>query len=246
MQGAGRYAVLQDPQGAVFAIIDPENARAEPAGVPPLGSFSWHELATTDHEAAFAFYSNLFGWDAIARMDMGPLGIYLIFGQNGAQKGGIYIKPPDAPGPAHWLAYLRVPDVDASAKEAQAIGAKLCLGPMEVPDGGRIAVLTDPAGAAIAIHSTPAETRAGAEAATSTSPARARPKRKAKAKPKAKAKAKVKAKRKMPAKAAKKSAKKPAKKSPARAKPRRGAKVKTKRARAPMRRKKGKSVRRKK
>ena len=29
MQGAGRYAVLQDPQGAVFAIIDPENARPE-------------------------------------------------------------------------------------------------------------------------------------------------------------------------------------------------------------------------
>ena len=32
MQGAGRYAVLQDPQGAVFAIIDPENARPEDCG----------------------------------------------------------------------------------------------------------------------------------------------------------------------------------------------------------------------
>jgi predicted enzyme related to lactoylglutathione lyase len=273
MQGAGRYAVLQDPQGAVFAIIDPENARAEPAGVPPLASFSWHELATTDHEAAFAFYSNLFGWDAITRMDMGPLGIYLIFGQNGAQKGGIYIKPPDAPGPAHWLAYLRVPDVDVSAKEAQAVGAKLCQGPMEVPDGSRIAVLTDPSGAAIAIHSTPAEGDTSAAASTSTStstsgsaspavaPARARPKRKAKAKPtpqvktksrsKAKAKVKAKAKRKTPTKSAKKSARKSArksaKKSPTRAKPRAGAKVKIKRTRAPMRRKKkGKSVRRKK
>ena len=32
MKGAGRYAVLKDPQGALFAIIDPENARAEVAG----------------------------------------------------------------------------------------------------------------------------------------------------------------------------------------------------------------------
>ena len=73
-KGAGRYAVLKDPQGALFAIIDPENARAEYAGMPPLGAFSWHELATSDNEAAFAFYSGLFGWDAITRMDMGPTG----------------------------------------------------------------------------------------------------------------------------------------------------------------------------
>src|SRR4051812_37709762 len=68
MPGAGRYAVLRDPQGATFAIINPENPRDEVMGMPTMGSFSWHELATTDNEAAFAFYSGLFGWDAIARM----------------------------------------------------------------------------------------------------------------------------------------------------------------------------------
>ena len=112
MQGAGRYAVLKDPQGAVFAIIDPENARPEAAGTPPLGTFSWHELATTDNEAAFAFYSGLFGWDAMQRMDMGPTGIYLIFGQNGVQRGGMYIKPADMPAPPNWLPYAHVPNAD--------------------------------------------------------------------------------------------------------------------------------------
>ena len=99
MQGAGRYAVLKDPQGAVFAIIDPENARPENTGVPPLGTFSWHELATSDNEAGFAFYSQLFGWDAMTRMDMGPIGTYLIFGWNGQQRGGMYISPPSMPMP---------------------------------------------------------------------------------------------------------------------------------------------------
>src|SRR5690349_5401830 len=93
LKGAGRYAVLKDPQGANFCILDPENARAEVAGPPPIGSWAWHELATTDNEAAFAFYSSLFGWEAMARMDMGDLGVYLIFGSNGVQRGGMYLKP---------------------------------------------------------------------------------------------------------------------------------------------------------
>ncbi len=122
MQGAGRYAVLKDPQGALFAIIDPENARPEHDGIPPLGAFSWHELATSDNEAAFAFYSGLFGWDAISRMDMGPAGVYLIFGTNGVQRGGMYIKPPDWPAPPHWLPYGHVPSVDDSAGELESAG----------------------------------------------------------------------------------------------------------------------------
>jgi uncharacterized protein len=255
MKGAGRYAVLQDPQGAAFAIIDPENARAEPAGVPPLGAFAWHELATTDHEAAFAFYSNLFGWDAITRMDMGPVGIYLIFGQDNVQKGGIYIKAPDSPGPANWLGYVHVPDVDASSKAAESNGAKVCQPPMDVPGGGRIAVLQDPAGAAIAIHSnsaqameaSPSTAAPAADAPTkpkSKSKAKVAPKSKASPKPKARAKSKAKAKRKGKAKGNARQKVAP------RVKPRGRSKVnsrsKSARGRAPVRKKKGKSVRRKK
>jgi predicted enzyme related to lactoylglutathione lyase len=155
MAGAGRYAVLKDPQGAVFAVIDPENARPEPAGVAPLGGFSWHELATSDNEAAFAFYSALFGWDALTRMDMGPTGIYLIFGENGVQRGGMYIKPPENPGPPSWLPYAHVPNADESFQVALSGGAKGAVPPMEVPGGSRIAILVDPAGAAFAINSMP-------------------------------------------------------------------------------------------
>jgi predicted enzyme related to lactoylglutathione lyase len=219
MQGAGRYAVLQDPQGAVFAIIDPENARPEGSGPPALGTFSWHELATTDNEAAFAFYSGLFGWDAMQRMDMGPNGIYLIFGQNGAQRGGIYIKPAAMPGPAHWLPYASVPSADKGFALATASGARELVAPMDVPGGGRIAVIMDPAGAAFAIHSMPAAPAAAAKAP-------AKPKAKAKAKteaqsapkPKAKAKATIKAKAKpapKPKAKVKAKAKAKAKKKPA-------------------------------
>jgi predicted enzyme related to lactoylglutathione lyase len=194
MQGAGRYAVLKDPQGAVFAIIDPENAKPEVAGTPPLGAFSWHELATSDNEAAFAFYSGLFGWDALHRMDMGPVGVYLIFGNNGVQRGGMYIKPPENPGPPSWLPYVHVPNADTGYALALSKGAKGTVPPMDVPNGGRIANVIDPSGASFAVHSMAAVPKA--------TPA-AKPKAAAKPKPTAKAKVKLKAKaRPKPAKAA--------------------------------------------
>jgi len=201
MQGAGRYAVLKDPQGAVFAIIDPENAKPEAAGAPPLGAFSWHELATSDNEAAFAFYSGLFGWDAIQRMDMGPAGVYLIFGENGVQRGGIYIKPAENPGPPSWLPYVHVPNADEGYAVALSKGAKGTVPPMDVPGGGRIANVIDPAGASFAVHSTGAVPKATPAAKPkAAAKAKAKPKAKAKTKPKAKPKKAAPARKKAPAK----------------------------------------------
>jgi uncharacterized protein len=214
LQGAGRYAVLKDPQGAIFAILDPENARPEIVGVAPNGTFSWHELSTSDNEAAFAFYSALFGWDAITRMDMGPIGTYLIFGWNGQQRGGMYIPPPNMAMPPNWLPYVGVPSADAGFAQATAAGAKEMLAPMDVPGGSRIASFFDPAGAAFAVHSVPADdaTRAAPVPPTAKVPAKGKAKPKPKPKPKPKQKANLKAK---PA-AKKKAARKPAaKKKPA-------------------------------
>jgi predicted enzyme related to lactoylglutathione lyase len=181
MQGAGRYAVLKDPHGAVFAILDPEKARPEVIGEPPHGTFSWHELATLDNEAAFAFYSQLFGWDAITRMDMGPIGTYLIFGWDGQQRGGMYIKPADSPFPCHWLPYTSIASADDGFALAMKLGAQELMAPMEVPGGSRVAMFIDPVGAPFAIHSLPVTNTLQPEKPVA-----------AKAKPKAKKKAKLK------------------------------------------------------
>jgi predicted enzyme related to lactoylglutathione lyase len=211
LQGAGRYAVIKDPQGAAFAILDPENARPEIVGVPPNGTFSWHELATSDNEAAFAFYSALFGWDAITRMDMGPIGTYLIFGWNGQQRGGMYVSPANTPMPASWLPYVSVPDADAGYAQATSNGAHELMSPMDVPGGSRIAGIVDPTGAAFALHSMPAsgaktaataasEPAAKAVKAQSGAKPKSKPKARAKPVPKKKAVRKVAAKKKQPAK----------------------------------------------
>jgi uncharacterized protein len=149
---AGRFAVLQDPQGAVFAIMTSAHPLA-PETDPAPREFSWHELTTSDQAGAIAFYEQLFGWEKKSELDMGEMGVYYMFGRDRFTYGGIMTKPPQAPG-THWLYYVRVADsADAAADRATRLGAKIMVPPMEVPGGDRVAVLSDPQGAVFGVHS---------------------------------------------------------------------------------------------
>jgi uncharacterized protein len=145
----GRYAVLADPQGASFGIYKPKQVAADHP--VQAGDHCWLELATTDLEAAFKFYQEVFGWQVIQRMDMGAQGTYLIFGFAGTPRGGVMKLAHPAPGP-YWLCYSEVPDLDKAIAAAQKSGGRLLNGPMPVPGGARIAQLADPNGAVFALH----------------------------------------------------------------------------------------------
>jgi predicted enzyme related to lactoylglutathione lyase len=148
----GRYSVLSDPQGASIAVFKPSNAQPAPEGMPPVGDFSWHELATTDAEAAFRFYSELFGWEKTTSMDMGAMGVYQMYGRNGQTLGGMLNKTAEMPGPPAWLHYIRVPDVHKAAEAIRSHGGQVIHGPMEVPGGDEIVMGIDPQGGMFAVH----------------------------------------------------------------------------------------------
>jgi predicted enzyme related to lactoylglutathione lyase len=155
----GRFAVIQDPQGATFAIFTPNQAPGAEAA-PTIGDFSWHELATSDASAALTFYQRLFGWEETGSTDMGPdLGKYLMFGRSkgGRSLGGVFKKPPQMPGPASWLPYIKVPDSKKTAETIKSLGAKVVNGPMEVPGGDWITQAVDLQGALFAVHSAAAK-----------------------------------------------------------------------------------------
>lgn len=148
----GKFGILRDPQGAVMAVFTPVGDAPPAEDVPGPGRMSWHELMTTDHEAAFAFYSALFGWEKDEAMDMGEAGLYQMFKNGGPPLGGIFNKPPQVPA-ANWLFYIKVKNVDESVEQARALGARVLHGPTEVPGGDRIVQCLDPQGAAFALHS---------------------------------------------------------------------------------------------
>jgi len=142
IEGAGRFAVLADPQGAAFAVYTHAGEEESPSGPPQVGQFSWNELATSDYKKAFAFYSEIFGWKPQEAMDMGEAGIYQLYGQ-----------PDEMPGPPMWLYYVSVDDVTTAVDKVKELGGQVVNGPMEVPGGDFIAQCLDPQGALFALHS---------------------------------------------------------------------------------------------
>ncbi len=150
----GRFAVLGDPHGAVFAVFTSATEHRGSEGFT-LGDFSWHELATTDWRAAWDFYRAMFGWEHHSSFDMGAAGTYWMFKGAGGKGplGGMYTKPREMQAPPHWMPYVLVPSADRAAALAKRHGGQILNGPMDVPGGDRVARLMDPQGGAFAVHS---------------------------------------------------------------------------------------------
>lgn len=221
----GRFAVIRDPEGAVFGLYKSSRPAGGWDGKPVVNRFSWHELMSTDYPKAFAFYQRLFGWDNQGEMDMGGGMMYLMFGKGGMY-GGMYNRTPDmANVPPFWLLYINVKDVGKALDAAVKAGATVVRGRIPIP-GGTIAILADPQGAGFALHDVG---MTAAPAATKVEQAGAAVKKAATKAVKAVKKAVAKAVRKV----SKKPTKKPAKKKAVRTKTARKAVKKT--ARKPAR-----------
>jgi predicted enzyme related to lactoylglutathione lyase len=118
----------------------------------PPNTFCWVDLATTDVAAAKAFYTSLFGWTA----DDMPAdeGAYTMVEKDGDPVCGVYAMDAGlhAQGvPPHWASYVSVEDADAMAARAQSLGGAVLVPAFDVMDAGRMAVLSDPQGAAFAL-----------------------------------------------------------------------------------------------
>ena len=123
------------------------------------GNFYWNELVTTDPGRCNAFYGTVLGWTS-RDMDMGEGGTYTMFQANGTDVGGMFkMQGPQFEGvPPHWMGYIAVDDVDAAVAKVEGAGGAVKAPPFDVPGVGRIAVITDPTGAAISLM-TPAPGR---------------------------------------------------------------------------------------
>lgn len=117
------------------------------------GTFCWFELATTDQNGARSFYTSLFSWSA-DDMPMGPDSTYTMLKLRGKEVGALYGMLPEMRAqhvPPHWLTYVAVGDVDASAQKAKQLGGTTMADPFDVYDIGRMCVVLDPQGAAFAL-----------------------------------------------------------------------------------------------
>jgi uncharacterized protein len=117
----------------------------------PRGRFVWHELTTTDPDAAVGFYTKVVGWKVQA-WEHDPS--YRLWMGGGSPMGGLMRLSDEARRkgtPSHWMPYIAVPDVDATVRQAQGLGARVHAPPRDIPVG-RFASLADPQGAAFSVY----------------------------------------------------------------------------------------------
>lgn len=111
----------------------------------------WVDTSQPDPEAALRFYSGLFGWEFADVMPEGSEGKYFIGRIRGGDVAAVGSMPDGAPPLPMWNTYIWVDSADAAVTTAKAAGGGVAVEPYDVMDAGRMAVLTDPEGAAFCV-----------------------------------------------------------------------------------------------
>jgi predicted enzyme related to lactoylglutathione lyase len=153
--GIGRVAMIADPHGAAFYIMKPTPPAGEPDAVSDVFSPSepqrvgWNELQTGDVDTARTFYGHQFGWGSDEFMDMGEMGLYRFWDQDGTRIGALF-NAPNGQAP-RWRFYFRVPSIAAAKQAAESAGGTVHAGPHQVPTGDYVIIGSDPQGAEFAL-----------------------------------------------------------------------------------------------
>jgi hypothetical protein len=108
----------------------------------------WVDTSQPDPEVAVAFYGGLFGWDFEDAMPPGSAGKYFIARLRGGDVAAVGSQPQGAPRIALWNTYVWVKSADEVVSKVIGAGGRVVMDPVDVLDAGRMAVFTDPEGAA--------------------------------------------------------------------------------------------------
>ena len=113
------------------------------------GAPNWADCATTDLDAAEAFYAAVFGWDATRETDSTGA-VYSVQRLDGKRVAGLYALNDELRRlgvPPHWATYFEVSDLGESLGKLSKAGGKLLDGPIDEPGVGQMAVVQDTLGA---------------------------------------------------------------------------------------------------
>lgn len=148
LRGRGQVAVLKDPQGAAFGVL--QSSHGDPDDrVPALNAWMWNEIWTGDVAGAVAYYDRLFNYEQASAVVGNASYEYLK--RDGKPRVGLLAKPDPQIGNT-WLCYLRVADVAAVTDKARALGGTVLMAPNSKVRNGSVAILADPNGAGFVVQ----------------------------------------------------------------------------------------------
>jgi predicted enzyme related to lactoylglutathione lyase len=112
----------------------------------------WVQAVHPDPDAAVAFYTQLFGWEAENLMPADHPGDHFVCRLRGRDVAAI-VSQHGAPAPpsAVWTTHVWVENADDAAGKVRDAGGSVVAEPFDSPGGGRQAVVSDPSGAVLCV-----------------------------------------------------------------------------------------------
>lgn len=143
----GRMAAVVDPTGARINFWQAKTMVGTARASEPCSPI-WNELTTPDPSLAAEFYVDVLDL-ATETSEIGGT-TYTTLATDGGSIAGVV--PPMVEGiPPHWSVYFNVKDVDGTVADVADLGGRIISGPFDVPDVGRMAVVSDPQGGMFAL-----------------------------------------------------------------------------------------------
>ena len=102
------------------------------------------EVLGEDAEALQSFFRDAFDWQMLPSGPSGPDYAIAHPGVEGGIDGGVGASQEGGEG--HVTFYVEVGDLEATLGKIEGLGGSTVAGPMDVPDGPRIAMFADPEG----------------------------------------------------------------------------------------------------
>jgi predicted enzyme related to lactoylglutathione lyase len=146
VEGYGRWAAFEDPQGAPVLLVVPEQTLGRAEG---SGAWVWAELWTRDPAASVEFYEKVVGYER-SEVDR-PRGPYPVFRSGGEPRAGVVPIEKDTLETA-WAPYVGVADLGATLKRTVELGGRVLMEPRADFVEGRIALLADPGDGAFFVY----------------------------------------------------------------------------------------------
>lgn len=151
-----RAAAVLDPQNAVVGLVRSKRGDPDDSHTAVNGDIVWNEFLAADADTALGFYSQLANYSSASREDDGRKRILLK--SQGHNRASIMTRPNDEVAPV-WVTHIAVGDVGSSARRAAELGGTVVLAPDSGIRDGRLALITDPTGALLALHQWPEQSR---------------------------------------------------------------------------------------
>jgi predicted enzyme related to lactoylglutathione lyase len=147
--GYARYAVIADPEGVPVMLLRPIRSLGSSTGP---GSWAWAELWARRPDEQARFYERVVGYQR-DRIEIAGSS-YEVLSTGGERRAGLLRTPSEQIAPA-WAPYLEVAGLEATLARVTELGGSILVEPRLLQSVGSVALIADPAGAALFLYERP-------------------------------------------------------------------------------------------